>query len=277
MIDAQAMLFVYEIENELPNPLPNAPLSLIGVWNEENFSYVFFLKPEDSYIAELCSMVDVKLASRHDMKYCDWQEGFPEGGINICGLNFRPDNDSICQSNSIILDPSVVFGDGSHPTTVTCLEFMVEIIKTGKVKSILDLGTGSGILSLAAAKLGMERVVGIDKNLLAVKCAQKNVSLNAMEKIIEIFEGEARIFINDQYDLALANLPFNVLRDLAVLEAISGTRIWIVSGISRDQAVTLKALFVEQGFVITREKDISPWVSFVAADKNVWSELFNES
>ena len=277
MIDPEAWLFIYEIENELPNPLPDAPKSLIGVWNEENFTYVFFLEPEDRYVADLCSRFEMIVSSRHDMKYRDWQEGLPEGGLNICGIRFVPDHEHIYDSNSIILDPSVVFGDGNHPTTRTCVEFMVEIINTGGVKSAIDLGSGSGILSLVAGKLGLDRVVAVDRNLLAVQSTRKNVSLNGMTEIIKTCEGEARIFMEDRYDLVLANLPFTVLRDLAVLKEAAKNRIWIVSGINQEQSEILKTLFVEQGFVITRERANPPWITFVAAEKNIWSELFDET
>jgi len=277
MIDPEAWLFIYEIENELPNPLPDAPKSLIGVWNEENFTYVFFLEPEDRYVADLCSRFEMIVSSRHDMKYRDWQEGLPEGGLNICGIRFVPDHEHIYDSNSIILDPSVVFGDGNHPTTRTCVEFMVEIINTGGVKSAIDFGSGSGILSLVAGKLGLDRVVAVDRNLLAVQSTRKNVSLNGMTEIIKTCEGEARIFMEDRYDLVLANLPFTVLRDLAVLKEAAKNRIWIVSGINQEQSEILKTLFVEQGFVITRERANPPWVTFVAAEKNIWSELFDET
>jgi ribosomal protein L11 methylase PrmA len=98
-----------------------------------------------------------------------------------------------------------------------------------------------------------------------------------MTEIIKTCEGEARIFMEDRYDLVLANLPFTVLRDLAVLKEAAKNRIWIVSGINQEQSEILKTLFVEQGFVITRERANTPWITFVAAEKNIWSELFDET
>ncbi|MFH0957519.1 MAG: 50S ribosomal protein L11 methyltransferase [Pseudomonadota bacterium] len=276
MIDPEAGLFIYEIKNELPAPLPDAPKSLVGVWNEEDFSYVFFIEPEDHYVAKLCSSLGMTVSSRHDMRYCDWQEGLPKGGLNICGMRFVPDYGVRGDSNSIILDPSVVFGDGNHPTTRTCVEFMVEVINTGRVKSAVDLGSGSGILSLVAARLGLEKVVAVDRNLLAVQSTRKNVSLNGMEGIIKTYEGEARIFMDDRYDLVLANLPFTVLRDLVVLKEAAKNKMWIVSGINLEQSLVLKTLFNEQGFLITRERVNPPWVTLIAAEKFFWSELFDE-
>ena len=199
---------------------------------------------------------DLAVSCRHEMKYKDWQEGLPNAGLCISGVTFvSPDPRPDLDDKSIILDPSVVFGDGNHPTTQTCVEFLVEILRTGQIKSVLDLGSGSGILALTAAKLGSTRIVAVDKNRLAVQATRRNVSLNGFEEIIETREGEARIFLDDQYDLILANLPFSVLRDIVVLKETSLNKIWIVSGINTDQAVILKTLFVEQGFVITREQN----------------------
>jgi ribosomal protein L11 methyltransferase len=269
MIDPDTNLFIYEINRDLPDPIPDPPNSLIGVWNEETFSYVFFSEPEDQYISNLCLSYDFTVGSRHEMKYRDWQEGLPDDGLNICGVKFVPSPESIADGGAILLDPSVVFGDGNHPTTRSCIEFLVEIIKSKRVKSVLDLGSGSGILALAAAKLGLTKVVAVDKNRLAVQATNRNVELNGLSEIISVREGEARIFLDEEYDLVLANLPFGVLRDLVVLKEASSQKIWIVSGINGDQASVLKTLFIEHGFIITREQTTPPWVTFVAAQEIV--------
>lgn len=277
MIDPDTNLFIYEINRDLPDPIPDPPNSLIGVWNEETFSYVFFSEPEDQYIANLCSSYDFAVGSRHEMKYRDWQEGLPDGGLNICGVKFVPSSNSISDGDAIFLDPSVVFGDGNHPTTRSCIEFLVEITKNRCVKSVLDLGSGSGILALVSAKLGSTKVVAVDKNRLAVQATKRNVELNAMSQLIKVREGEARVYLGEEYDLVLANLPFGVLRDLVVLKEASFHKIWIVSGINSEQASVLKTLFHEQCFIITREQATPPWVTFVAAQKKFWSELLDEN
>jgi len=277
MIDPETNLIIYEIKKDLPDLPTDAPSSLIGVWNEDDFSYVFFSEPEDQYMAKLCSSFNLTISCRHEMKYRDWQEGLPNAGLSISGLTFTPCSLVETAGNSIMLDPSVVFGDGNHPTTRTCVEFLVEIMAPGQVESVLDLGSGSGILALTAARLGSKRIVAVDKNRLAVQATRRNVSLNEFEEIVDSREGEARIFLDDQYDLILANLPFSVLRDIVVLKETSSKKIWIVSGINSEQAAVLKTLFVEQGFVITRERTTPPWVTFVAARKKYWSELFDET
>lgn len=277
MIDPETNLFIYEIKKDLRDTPPDAPNSMIGIWNEDDFSYIFFSSPEDEYVEWLCRCEESILSGRHQMKYKDWQEGLPQMGLSISGVTFVSGSGFQPNEKTIILDPSVVFGDGNHPTTSACIEFLVDIMKTGKVRSVLDLGSGSGILALTSARLGANRVVAVDKNRLAVQTTMRNVSLNGFGEIILIHEGEARIFLNNHYDLVLANLPFSILRDVAVLKDTGANKLWVVSGINSEQASILKTLFMEQGFIITREKITPPWVTFVAAQKNYWSELFNET
>ncbi|MGC8657649.1 MAG: 50S ribosomal protein L11 methyltransferase [Desulfomonilaceae bacterium] len=277
MIDPETNLFIYEIKKDLAVNPPDRPNSMIGIWNEDDFSYVFFSSPQDEYVEQLCGGDQSLLSGRHEMKYRDWQEGLPQTGLTIAGVTFVCGSTPRTNGNAIFLDPSVVFGDGNHPTTISCIEFLVDIMNTGKVKSVLDLGCGSGILALASAQLGANKVVAVDKNRLAVQTTKNNISLNAFEQIIQIHEGEARVFLSDQYDLVLANLPFAVLRDVCVLKNAEANGLWVVSGINSEQADILKTLFMEQGFITTGEKITPPWVTFVAAQQKYWSGLFNET
>ena len=79
---------------------------------------------------------------------------------------------------SILLDPGLVFGTGTHPTTRDCLDALELAAGSKKFNTVLDLGTGTGLLALAAAKLGSKGVVAADLNLLAAKTAERNVKLN---------------------------------------------------------------------------------------------------
>jgi ribosomal protein L11 methyltransferase len=142
---------------------------------------------------------------------------------------------------------------------------LTEAVHTHKVESLLDLGTGTGILALAAANLGMKRIVAVDKNRAAVCAAVRNVEANNFGTSIEIMEGEARRFMDESFDLVTANLPFQVLRDLIPLRYTSRHKRWIVSGINKDQAEVLKELFADQGFQVSQEHFDSPWVTFACA------------
>jgi len=89
------------------------------------------------------------------------------------------------------LNPGVVFGSGCHPITIKCLESIAIIFQSGKPKTVLYFGCGTGILSIAAAKLGAKKIVALDLNNLAVETARENVLLKRVETTVEVIEGDA--------------------------------------------------------------------------------------
>jgi len=264
VISPETTLYVYEIRGDSFDDFRAPPASFIGIWNEDDFFYVFFTHPEDDYVQGILNYDTSRISSRHEVQYSDWQTGLPAGGLRIDNLQFVPDDHPAPPLGSILLDPSVVFGDGSHPTTIRCLSFLIETLDKYSATSLLDLGTGTGILALAGARLGLTKILAIDKNLLAASVAKHNVQRNNLDTIVKVREGEARLFIDRKYDIVIANLPFEVLREILVLKGASLHRFWIVSGISKDQGNTLKQLLQEQGYKIGSEHLDHPWTTFLA-------------
>lgn len=262
MISPDALLYIYEIRGAMRDDVFIPPSSFVGLWNEEDFSYLFFTAPEDDYVERVISSWGGAMSSRHEMRYRDWQTGVPPAGVSVGGFVFVSADHPVPPSGSLLLDPSVVFGDGSHPTTVACLRFMEEIIRTRHVGSMLDLGTGTGILALAAAAMGVDRILAVDRNRLAALTAAENVRINSLSSTVEVVEGEARLFIDKPFDLVAANLPFNILRDLIPLKEVPFHKAWIVSGIDARQGEVLMELFSEQGFQLLGHCADPPWVTF---------------
>jgi len=134
---------------------------------------------------------------------------------------------------NIVLDPGLAFGTGSHPTTRLCLRWLDNNIKGGE--SVLDYGCGSGILAIAALKLGAARAVGIDVDSQAVIASRDNAVANRAENVQFCLPDEAP---QDAYDLVVANILTNPLRLLAPLLANAtrqGGQI-VLSGILEEQA-----------------------------------------
>jgi len=265
MISPDTPLHVYEIEGSIRTHLCVSHPSFVGLWNEDDFSYLFFTELQDDYVNKCLTGSDCVLRARHDTLYSEWQDAMPAGGVSIGDLLFVRDDHPSPPRGALLLDPSVVFGDGSHPTTIACLTFMLDLIPETPVRTMLDLGTGTGILSIAAAALGVQRIVAIDQNALAVQTAMKNVRLNRLSSKVAVKEGDARMFVGDAYDLTVANLPFEVLRFIAGLDELTNIRQWIVSGISEAQGAILEELFSSNGFHRTMFRKDHPWVSFVMA------------
>ncbi|MHB0925170.1 MAG: 50S ribosomal protein L11 methyltransferase [Gallionellaceae bacterium] len=134
---------------------------------------------------------------------------------------------------NIVLDPGLAFGTGSHPTTRLCLRWLDNNIKGGE--SVLDYGCGSGILAIAALKLGAARAVGVDVDSQAVIASRDNASANQVGNVQFFLPNDAP---GGQYDLVVANILTNPLRMLAPLLANAtrqGGQI-VLSGILEEQA-----------------------------------------
>ena len=105
---------------------------------------------------------------------------------------------------TIILDPGMAFGTGSHATTHGCLEMICHLIRTGD--RVADVGTGSGILAIAAAQLGAAKVVAVDNDPIAVATAQENARINEVTDRVRVLEGDLLANVSGQFDLIVANL-----------------------------------------------------------------------
>lgn len=120
--------------------------------------------------------------------------------------DYQPKN-----SDEIIieLDPGMAFGTGTHPTTVMCLQALEKTVKAGDV--VIDVGTGSGVLSIASALLGANKVHALDLDPVAVKSAQENVQLNHVEKIVEVEQGNLLEKVQTEADVVVANILAEVI------------------------------------------------------------------
>jgi ribosomal protein L11 methyltransferase len=112
-------------------------------------------------------------------------------------------------SVAVIVDPGFAFGTGAHPTTQLCLELLLELRRS----SVLDVGCGSGVLAIAAAKLGFGPVVAIDHDPLAVAAASANASAN--ETAIEVLELDALVAALPRSEAAVANVTLNAVEAVA--------------------------------------------------------------
>jgi ribosomal protein L11 methyltransferase len=162
---------------------------------------------------------------------------------------------------AITLDPGMAFGTGLHPTTRGCLELLqtIEPMPAG----VLDVGCGSGILALAALRLGAERALGLDTDPLAVAAARENAARNRLADRFEVREGTLSVNPDHQYALVLANLVAAVLVELAPRLAAhlepAGTL--LASGIIERRASEVERAFGAAGLAIRERRDDGEWVS----------------
>jgi ribosomal protein L11 methyltransferase len=140
----------------------------------------------------------------------------------------------------ITLDPGVVFGTGTHPTTRDSIEALEMTFQLQPVCSAHDLGTGTGILAVAAARLGCPLTLAVDMNLLAAKTAQRNIRLNRLQQSALAVQGSADDFIGMQADLLIANIHYDVMKRLVSSDGFLKKNIFILSGLLRSEAADIE-------------------------------------
>jgi len=164
----------------------------------------------------------------------------------------------------IQLDPGMAFGTGLHPTTQLCLRALErEPISGGNV---LDLGTGTGILSIAAAKLGARSVLAVDNDPIAVQVARENVAENQVADLVTLRQGELAA-APGEYDVVLVNILARVILDMVdngLVKHIRPGGFLIAAGLLEEQEREVRVAFEEEGFVQQDRQQIKDWVSLVA-------------
>jgi ribosomal protein L11 methyltransferase len=143
----------------------------------------------------------------------------------------------------IVIDPSTGFGTGHHETTRLCLGLLQRLDVSGQ--TVIDIGTGSGVLAIAAAKLGAARVIAMDNDPDALRNARENVSRNGCDDRVHVLEAELGSLAGPAADVVMANLTAAVLEHHAsVLNGLlnAGGSL-VISGFGRDEAPLLAASF----------------------------------
>jgi ribosomal protein L11 methyltransferase len=186
----------------------------------------------------------------------------------------------------ITLDPGMAFGTGLHPTTRLCLVALEERVRPGQ--SILDLGTGSGILAIAAARLGAGSVVALDTDAVAVQAARANMAANSVRETVRVDQGTlgtggrpahldrrspdrrpAPVLPASRpatFDLIVANIIAQALVDLAPAlgAALAPGALLIVSGIINEREADVAAALAAQGLTVEDRKTEGEWVLLMA-------------
>jgi ribosomal protein L11 methyltransferase len=203
----------------------------------------------------------------------DWAEAWKAGyGVLRIGrrLVVRPTwrDDYAPRPDDLLieLDPGMAFGSGLHPTTRLCLEVLEDALRPGQV--VLDVGTGSGILSIAAARLGAARVVALDTDPLAVQIARENVALNRVENVVQVEVGTVQIsnLQSPISDLVVANILAETIMELAPALAahLLPEGVLIASGIIAERAEAVASCLRENGMSPVERRDDGDWVALVA-------------
>ncbi len=162
------------------------------------------------------------------------------------------------------LDPGMAFGTGTHETTRMCMEHLEKYINENS--RVLDVGCGSGILSITSLLIGAKEVTGVDIDPVAVKVAIENGAMNNFkEPQYTIKRGNLVDEAQGKYDVIVANIIADVIIGVCgdVKQFVADDGVFISSGIIVDRKEDVKKAFAKQGYTIVEELEEGEWVSFV--------------
>jgi ribosomal protein L11 methyltransferase len=260
-------LFIYEVSDEISVNADAFGRDFIGRWNEGESSFLFFSRRHDEQVKKwLARDGKGKLLSRHVMDYRDWQAGEDLKPLRIERLLICPPWEEVERAEGEILirlDPGVVFGTGLHPTTRGCLKALWDIYQMDAPRRVLDIGAGTGILAISAAKLGAREILAIDHNQLAVKTARRNVLFNGVEDRVKVTLGEAEILETMAVDMILANLHFQAIESLLTRKNPFSTRWAVFSGLFHGQVNAVLSSLEKRQLKVHEKMEENRWVTLV--------------
>jgi ribosomal protein L11 methyltransferase len=171
----------------------------------------------------------------------------------------------------IALDPGMAFGTGTHPTTQLCLEALEDMVRPGM--TVLDLGCGSGILAIGAAKLGAHRILAVDIDPIAVTVTVENAAQNGVAERITAAEGslETVLQTGERFDLLAANILARVIIGMCeqgLGEVVKPGGLAVFSGIIAEQGDDVEAALRMTGLEPTRRRQLGDWIAIEAVRPN---------
>ena len=263
------------LERLLPEPIGVGVFELedgSGFWEVGAY---FSEKPSDVSLALLAAAFQAEEFKISELPQIDWVSKVQRSLKPVIAGRFfvygSHDSDKVPSNcEPLLIEASMAFGTGHHGTTKGCLLALEQIISDGfDAKNVIDVGCGTAVLAMAAAKVFSTNIIASDVDSVALSVAKTNVLANGLDKSIRCFEASG--FSHDQikttgsFDLIFANILMKPLLSLAAdisRYSLSGGYV-VLSGILCEQAELVTNKYIKVGFSLSREIKIGEWVTLI--------------
>ncbi len=207
----------------------------------------------------------------HEIADSDWNENWKEfyhsvGVTRYLTIvpewedypNKRPDE------QLIVLDPGLAFGTGTHPTTQLCIQALETVLRGDEV--ILDVGTGSGVLTIASSLLGAKEIHAYDLDEMAVQAAKNNIALNHLTTEITVKENNLLKDVTIEADVVVANILAGIVMELIpdAMKVLKPGGFFISSGIITQQQEQVLGALEAEGFKLVQINQMKDWIVIIA-------------
>ena len=207
---------------------------------------------------------------RHDVAEQDWTESWKAAfkpfrlGEHMLMKPSWEDVETQPGDHVIEIDPGMAFGTGTHETTGMCVKLVEKYVKPGQ--RVIDIGTGTGILAIAAAHMGANPVLAADLDAVAVRVAAENVKINGFEGVIDVRCGDLLDVVEESGDVVIANIIADVIVNLAkpVRERIVDGGLFICSGISVERRADVLKALKDADFEVLDDLNEGEWCAMAA-------------
>lgn len=220
------------------------------------------------------NLVESFLISSADIENINWNEEWekkiqiievtPKIVIKPSFRNYQPKEGQIV----ITIDPKMSFGTGEHETT----KLMIQLIEKHFTKNskILDIGSGTAVLSIEAAKLGAAEVFAIDNDELCLENGLENIKINKVDSQIHVLNCELKDLHEYDFDFIVANINKHILIDIAsdIRQRIKSNGILILSGLLISDEIDIINHYQQIGFKVTDKKSLNEWMALILRPYN---------
>lgn len=214
---------------------------------------------------ESLGIIEIKGVNERDWSEC-WKQYYKpvEIGERIVVKPTWEEYDLKEDQILVEMDPGMAFGTGTHETTVMCAEILEDYIKEKDL--VYDIGVGSGILSIIAAKLGAEEVIGVDIDPLCIEVSNKNIKLNKVEDKVKVLEGDLLDVVDGKADLIVSNILAEIIARMVpnVGEYLKEDGILITSGIIKEKVNLVEKSLLDNNFEILDIRRKGEWIAIVS-------------